>query len=381
MWRYLSMGAAAVMLAANVTTAAVDEALAPRPVVQVALLLDTSNSMDGLIDQARAQLWKIVNELGSARHGGVAPQLRVALYEYGNDRLPAGEGHMRQVLGFTADLDKVSEELFKLRTDGGQEYCGAAIASATRGLSWSTGPNDLKLIFIAGNEPFTQGEVDYKIACRDAITRGIVVNTIFCGSYEEGLRTDWKSGATLADGSYTHIDQDRRVVHVPAPQDDEIARLNTELNETYIPIGAEGARGRANQIAQDQNARKLSSSSYVYRSAAKAGSNYRNDWDLVDALADKKVKLANVKEADLPANMRDMSIEQRQQYVEQQARKRAEIQKKIASLSADRTTYLAQQQKKTAAGEAQPLTLDEAMIQTVRTQAQSKGYQFESKSN
>lgn len=32
------------------------------PVIQLALLLDTSNSMDGLIDQARSRLWQIVNE-------------------------------------------------------------------------------------------------------------------------------------------------------------------------------------------------------------------------------------------------------------------------------------------------------------------------------
>ena len=31
--------------------------------IKVALLLDTSNSMDGLINQAKAQLWEIVNEL------------------------------------------------------------------------------------------------------------------------------------------------------------------------------------------------------------------------------------------------------------------------------------------------------------------------------
>jgi len=37
--------------------------VARRPVVQIALLLDTSNSMDGLIHQAQTQLWKIVNEM------------------------------------------------------------------------------------------------------------------------------------------------------------------------------------------------------------------------------------------------------------------------------------------------------------------------------
>jgi len=30
--------------------------------VQVAILFDTSNSMDGLIDQAKSRIWSIVNE-------------------------------------------------------------------------------------------------------------------------------------------------------------------------------------------------------------------------------------------------------------------------------------------------------------------------------
>ena len=34
--------------------------------IKVALLLDTSNSMDGLIYQAKTQLWEIVNELSYA---------------------------------------------------------------------------------------------------------------------------------------------------------------------------------------------------------------------------------------------------------------------------------------------------------------------------
>ena len=34
-----------------------------KALVQVAILLDTSNSMDGLIEQAKTQLWRVVNEL------------------------------------------------------------------------------------------------------------------------------------------------------------------------------------------------------------------------------------------------------------------------------------------------------------------------------
>src|SRR5690606_16450630 len=136
--------------------------------IELALLLDTSNSMDGLIHQAKSQLWKIVNELTSCRKGGHSPDLRVALYEYGNSGLPDDGGWVRQVLPLTDNLDDVSEKLFALKTNGGDEYCGRVIQAATDGLDWSDDDEDLKIIVIAGNEPFTQGNVDYKKACRAA---------------------------------------------------------------------------------------------------------------------------------------------------------------------------------------------------------------------
>ncbi|HEY1405249.1 MAG TPA: hypothetical protein VF857_01445, partial [Spirochaetota bacterium] len=51
--------------------------------IQIAILLDTSSSMDGLIDQAKTNLWKIVNETAKAKKGGKTPRLEVALFEYG----------------------------------------------------------------------------------------------------------------------------------------------------------------------------------------------------------------------------------------------------------------------------------------------------------
>ena len=58
--------------------------------IQAAILLDVSNSMDGLIEQAKSQLWKIVNELAGAKcDDGSRPNIKIALYEYGNDGLPS----------------------------------------------------------------------------------------------------------------------------------------------------------------------------------------------------------------------------------------------------------------------------------------------------
>ena len=141
--------------------------------IQVALLMDTSSSMDGLIEQAKSQLWKIVNELATAKYNGERPMIEIALYHYGNDNLKASDQYVQQILPFTTDLDKVSEELFNLSTNGGEEYCGAVIKDATLNLNWSTSNEDLKLVYIAGNEPFNQGTVNYEKACREAISKGI----------------------------------------------------------------------------------------------------------------------------------------------------------------------------------------------------------------
>ena len=126
-----------------------------RPSVDVAILLDTSNSMDGLISQAKSQLWNIVQQFADAKKNGQTPTLRVSVFEYGNSRLPASEDYIRQVVKLTDDMDKVSEALFALKTSGGDEYCGSVIKEAIKRLDWSSEPNAYKAIFIAGNERFT----------------------------------------------------------------------------------------------------------------------------------------------------------------------------------------------------------------------------------
>src|SRR5436309_10930716 len=90
----------------------------PKP-VDVVLCLDTSNSMDGLIDSAKRKLWTIVNDLAKI---DPAPTLRVALYSYGNDFYDPKTGWVRKDLDLTTDLDEVYKQLFALTTKGGTEY-------------------------------------------------------------------------------------------------------------------------------------------------------------------------------------------------------------------------------------------------------------------
>jgi len=366
----------AVPLNAVTVSAETGKEVEEQPLIQIALLLDTSNSMDGLIDQAKQQLWKIVNEFVTAKREGRRPEFNVALYEYGNDRLNAKEGYIRQVLPLTTDLDKVSEELFALTTNGGSEFCGHVIRNAVTALDWSKSADDFKVIFIAGNEPFTQGGVDYKGSCKSAITKGIVINTIFCGNYEEGVRTFWKDGATRADGTYMNIDQDKKLVHIDTPHDTEIARLNNELNKTYIAYGIKGEAGMANQVEQDSNAAGYSAGIVAQRTVTKSSSFYKNTtWDLVDAIEEKEVKLDKMKSDDLPEEMRKMTLAEQKKYVAEKAKKRSEIQKQIQALGAERKKYVAAEMKKLS--ESGDDTRDAVMIKSVREQAQKKNFKFE----
>lgn len=220
--------------------------------VQVALLLDVSNSMDGLIDQAKAQLWNMVSVLGKAKDGTANPAIEIALYEYGRPANGGKTGFIKQINAFTGDLDKVSQNLFNLRTDGGDEYCGQVIYTSLSDLTWDSSATNYKVIFIAGNEDFLQGTVTYTRACNEARKKGVIVNTIYCGDRMQGIREHWNLAGECGNGSYTNINQDATIEDIPTPFDSTLFVLNDALNDTYLSYGAAGASSKLQQESVDR---------------------------------------------------------------------------------------------------------------------------------
>ena len=337
--------------------------------IKVALLLDTSNSMDGLIDQAKAQLWEIVNELSYAKCKNGRPNLEIALYEYGNDNLNSREGYLRKILAFTDDLDDVSKELFSLTTNGGSEYCGMVIQASLNQLDWGNNADDLKMIFIAGNEPFTQGDVDYRDASNIAKEKDVVVNTIFCGDYSHGVSSKWKDGAMLTSGDYMAINQNQKTVHIASPYDDMILNLNIQLNATYVPYGKRGKMKMEMQAAQDSNAAGFSKENAVSRTVSKSSHFYKNSsWDLVDAEAEEDFSYEKLKNEDLPENLKGKSTIEIKAYIEKQKDARNRIQEEISELNKQRRKFIANQKKDHSNG------LENAMINALKKQAKKKDY-------
>lgn len=340
--------------------------------IQIAILLDSSNSMDGLIDQTRTQIWQIVNYLTKVTKDGEVPELEVALYHYGNDNLPSSEGYVRLLTGFTRELDLVSEKLFSIQTQGGQEYAGWVIRSAMQELNWSKDKEDFRVIFIAGNEPFDQGPIVWREAVNLALKGETLVNTIYCGSAESEERQIWASGANFAQGSHFNINQDEEIAFIESPYDEQIATWNALLNQTYIPYGAEGEVGQQRQATEDSN----SGRGGVTRGASKASEYYNNaSWDLIDALDEGIVTLEELSDDALPSAMQGMTLAQKQDYVARKKAERQTIKETIRDLYQKRSEYVEKQRQISAkSGEN---TLDYVIIQSLSKQLAAKGFKLQ----
>ncbi len=345
------------------------EATDGKTAIQVALLLDTSGSMSGLIEQAKSQLWKILNELNRMKKNGETPSLEIALYEYGNPSKASGKHEIHQLTPFTTDMDLVSEKLFSLTTNGGDEYCGTVIQAALDELEWKR--NDgMRIIYIAGNEPFTQGPVGYAGACGNALQKDIIVNTIHCGECETGVRDAWQAGAKAGGGEYLCIDQNQQTVYIETPYDADINRLNIKLNDTYIPLGKKGEEKKFNQSKQDENAAGYAQSNAAERSAFKSSKNYKaEEWDLVDAY--KKDKKVMENKAELPETLQNISIEEMEAKIQAIAAERESIQQQMQDLDTKRRRHIREQSAKNAGGD-----LEESILKSLRKQAETKGFEI-----
>ncbi|MBL56971.1 MAG: hypothetical protein CMP61_07285 [Flavobacteriales bacterium] len=341
--------------------------------IKLGLLLDTSSSMDGLIDQAKSQLWKIINKMTSATYNGTSPNIMIALYEYGNSGLPQESGYIRKVTDLTSDLDILSRDLFSLKTNGGSEFCGQVIQTAFNDLDWSTSTNDLQMIFIAGNEPFNQGKVDFKPVCQKVKNNDITINTIFCGAYQEGVNTLWKKGAELGEGEYFNIDQNEVTVYIDNPYDKVIDSLSTQLNQTYVFYGKNGKRMHLNQYEQDRNAKSYGIANNSLRAISKSSWVYDNSsWDLIDAMNQKGFDFDKIDKKTLPDSLKTLTNEAIKKELEAKAAKRAFLQAKIKKLATKREEYIAKER----VIQSSKGNLDNAILVTIEKQGRSKGFEF-----
>ena len=165
------------------------------------------------------------------------------------------------------------------------------------------------------------------------------------------------------------IEQNSKTVFVPTPYDEKIDAMNDQLNTTYVYYGKSGAGKKEQQEIQDKNAESYSRSNKVERAVSKSSHLYKNStWDIVDAVKENEKILTEIKEEDLPKEMKGMTVTERKVYIDKKAGERKKIQLEIQKLNTLRQEYIT---KNTPKAKLDAM-LDAAMIKAVKEQAKAK---------
>jgi Mg-chelatase subunit ChlD len=346
--------------------------------VEVVFVLDTTGSMSGLINAAQEKIWSIASTLAQAQQ---APEISMGLVAY-RDR---GDAYVTQVVDLNRDLDSMYAKLMDFRADGGgdgPEAVNEALEAAIHRMSWSQDQSTYKVVFLVGDAPphmDYQDDVKYPQVVAAAAAKGIVLNTIQCGSMSDAV-APWQHIAALGHGRYFTVEQAGSAVAIATPFDAQIATLSAELDATRLYYGSaeQQALMAAKVAATDRLTEEASVAARARRGAfnvSEAGaSNLLGESELVADVASGRVDIAAVPAAQLPAAMAALPVAEQRASLAAIADKRAELQRQIVALAADRDSYIKEEIE--AAGGAGD-SLDQQIYEAVREQAAPLGLDYE----
>jgi Mg-chelatase subunit ChlD len=346
--------------------------------VEVVFVLDTTGSMGGLIAAAKEKIWSIASTLAQAQQ---APEISMGLVAY-RDR---GDAYVTQVVDLNKDLDSMYAKLMDFQADGGgdgPEAVNAALDDAIGKMSWSQDANTYKVVFLVGDAPphmDYQGDKQYPEIVAAAAAKGIVVNTIQCGSMTETV-APWQRIAALGHGRYFTVEQAGGAVAIETPFDAQIATLAAELDSTRMYYGSDEERsaGAAKVDATTRLRESASVAAQARRGAFNASEsglgNLLGGRELVDDVASGRVDLATVPAAAMPAPLVGLPRAEQEALLKQNADKRESLTQEIAKLAKERDTYI--EDKVEEAGGAKD-SLDQQIYDAVREQAAPIGLEYE----
>ncbi len=345
-----------------------------RPRMEVVFVLDTTGSMSGMIAGAKQKIWAIANKLKSARP---TPEIRFGLVGYRDRR----DAYVTRVFGLTGNLDEVYTNLYAFEAQGGgdePESVNEALHRAVRDLQWSTDPEVLRVVFLVGDaRPHMdyQDDVKYPETCRLANERGILINTLQCGRLS-GTEQAWREIASLTNGTYGAILQDGGSIKIETPYDQEIIRLNLQLDSTIILYGpkAEQASAAKNKSVLASLSSEAMADRSSYLGKGEAGAVMSGRGDLVVEVMNGRESVDKLDEKKLSPELQAMAPAARQELITQKVEERRKLQSELADLVAKRDAAVADKLK-SLEGKDGVLELD--AFRTLEAQAKAKGYRFE----
>ena len=345
--------------------------------VDVVFVLDTTGSMDGLIQTAKEKIWSIATTMASAQQ---APEIRIGLVAYRDH----GDAYVTKVVDLSADLDSVYATLMDFQADGGgdgPESVNKALYDAVHSMSWSEQDQAYQAIFLVGDAPphMDYNEVRYPEIVATALDKGIVVNTIQCGDMPTTVEP-WAQIASLSHGEFFQVEQAGGAVAFNTPFDKEIAELSARLDDTRLYYGTEEEKEKMNgKVAATEKIHAgLTVASRARRAEFNASvggrANLLGENELVAAVVDGTVALDELDADALPEALKPMAPAEQKAYVAELSEKRETLQRQIRALSEDRGDYLA---KKVDEAGGMKGSLDQKLYDAVKEQAGEAGLEYE----
>jgi Mg-chelatase subunit ChlD len=369
-----SLASAILALPLTALLPAQDAAPAAPAQIEVCFVLDTTGSMGGLIEGAKAKIWSIANQLIAAKP---TPKLKLALVAYRDRR----DNYVTQVYELTEDIDAVYANLQKFAAGGGgdePESVNQALHEAVTKVTWSPDRDVLKIVFLVGDSPphmDYRDDVKYPDVCQLAMQKDLIINTVQCGGNSHTTPI-WQEIARRAEGQFVAISQTGDMQVVSTPVDKDLAELNVALGTTLVPYGhAEQRRFVvAKQAAAEAALAPAAADRLAYNVAL--GRGVQGTGDLVDDLKDGKVTLTSLKKEELPAEMQGMTAAQQRDFLQQKAGERQQLQARVSELLKQRQTFIdAELQKQLQAGKGNAFDLQVARL--LRDQARRKGIEYD----
>jgi len=344
-----------------------------QPRIEVCFVLDTTGSMSGLIEGAKQKIWSIANEMISTKP---TPEIRMGLIGYRDRR----DQYVTKRFDLTNDIDAVYANLQSFSAGGGgdmPESVNEALHEAVTKLAWSADRSVLKIIFLVGDAPPHMDYANtpkYPEICQAAVKKDLIINTVQCGRIA-ATTPIWQEIAKLSEGSFAAIAQSGGMVALATPMDADLAALNRKLGRTLIAYGGVAARRvvTSKQLAAEAAPASVAADRLSFN--LKAGVTVQGEGELLDALNSGKLKLADVKKDQLPADWRKFTASELKSEIEKKQQERAELQAQIAKLGRQREEYLAKERERLAAA-GQADSFDEKVAQTLRAQAARKGIDY-----
>jgi len=318
-----------------------------RDTLEMVFVLDTTGSMGGLLEGAKQRIWGIINDVMQKQS---RPRVRVGLVAYRD----LGDAYVTKITPITEDLDLVYTDLMAYRADGGgdePENVRKALAEGVKKAGWAQTKKGLaQIVFLVGDAPphnYNQ-EPDVLTTTAEAVRKDMIVNTIQCGSIA-GTKEIWQNIALRGEGKYFAIAQDGGVQAITTPYDAKLAELAGKIGKTYITYGSLAVQGRnfARQSAVEVTiTADAPVAAQADRAVNKALNSFSYDGDLVQDVENEVIKIEEVKDEQLPADLKKLAPAERKKEIEKRIAERKKIRAEILTLSKQRDEYLTAERKK-----------------------------------